>query len=143
VESAFDDDLDTPSALRILRELERDESVAPGSKLESFLHVDQVLGLDLSIEIGRTPVLPRGAAELLESRARAREAKDWEAGDRLRDELAELGVRVSDTPETPWAGRSYAPAPPRRALTTADHFHGSRGRLRPVSRSLFPLITGR
>ncbi|MFB4279396.1 cysteine--tRNA ligase [Nonomuraea sp. MTCD27] len=99
VEAAFDDDLDTPAALRILRELERDESVAPGAKFETFLHLDQVLGLDLSTEIGKTPVLPAGAGELLEARARAREAHDWAAADRLRDELAELGVRVSDTPE--------------------------------------------
>ncbi|NUS08981.1 MAG: cysteine--tRNA ligase [Nonomuraea sp.] len=99
VESAFDDDLDTPAALRILRELERDESVAPGSKFETFLHLDQVLALDLSTEIGKPRVLPAGAGELLEQRARARDAHDWGAADRLRDELAELGVRVSDTPE--------------------------------------------
>ncbi|MEV0387656.1 cysteine--tRNA ligase [Nonomuraea sp. NPDC050643] len=99
VESAFDDDLDTPAALRILRELERDESVAPGAKFETFLHLDQVLGLDLSADIGKARVLPAGAGELLEARARARDAKDWEAADRLRDELAEMGVRVSDTSE--------------------------------------------
>jgi cysteinyl-tRNA synthetase len=104
VESAFDDDLDTPSALRILRELERDESVAAGSKFETFLHLDQVLALDLSTEIGKPRTLPPGAGELLEQRARARDARDWAAADRLRDELAELGVRVSDTPE----GQSWA-----------------------------------
>ncbi|TYB56775.1 cysteine--tRNA ligase [Nonomuraea sp. PA05] len=98
-ESAFDDDLDTPAALRVLRELERDDSVAPGAKFETFLHLDQVLGLDLSIDIGKPKVLPPGAAELLEARARARESADWAASDRLRDELAELGVRVSDTAE--------------------------------------------
>ncbi|QFY12686.1 cysteine--tRNA ligase [Nonomuraea phyllanthi] len=99
IESAFDDDLDTPSALRILRELERDDTVAPGAKFETFLHVDQVLALDLSTEIGRARVLPPGAGELLEARARARDARDWDASDRLREELAEMGVRVSDTPE--------------------------------------------
>ncbi|MEU4231708.1 cysteine--tRNA ligase [Nonomuraea sp. NPDC026600] len=100
VESAFDDDLDTPAALRVLRELERDESVAPGAKFESFLHLDQVLGLDLAIEIGRSrgAVLPPGAAELLSERARAREAGDWAASDRLRESLAAMGVRVSDSP---------------------------------------------
>ncbi|MGW3345156.1 cysteine--tRNA ligase [Nonomuraea rubra] len=98
-ESAFDDDLDTPAALRVLRELERDESVAPGAKFETFLHLDQVLGLDLSTDIGKPRVLPPGAAELLEARERARASKDWAGSDRLRDELAELGVRVSDTPE--------------------------------------------
>ncbi|MEZ7131659.1 cysteine--tRNA ligase [Nonomuraea sp. AD125B] len=60
VESALGDDLDTPAALRVLRELERDESVAPGAKLEAFLHVDQVLGLDLPIDIGKAPTLPSG-----------------------------------------------------------------------------------
>ncbi|AWS46712.1 cysteine--tRNA ligase [Streptosporangium sp. 'caverna'] len=99
IEAAFDDDLDTPLALRLLRELERDDSTAPGSRLEAFLHLDQILGLDLSLDIGRSRTLPAGAAELLEQRERAREAKDWPAADRLRDELAALGVKVADTPE--------------------------------------------
>ncbi|MEU4831496.1 cysteine--tRNA ligase [Streptosporangium sp. NPDC023615] len=102
IEAAFDDDLDTPLALRLLRELERDESVAPGSRFEAFLHLDQILALDLSIDIGRAArprSLPAGAAELLERRSRARDAKDWAASDRLRDELAALGVKVTDTPE--------------------------------------------
>ena len=100
VEAAFDDDLDTPAALRVLRDLEGDESVAPGAKFESFLHLDQILGLDLSIEIGKAPAaLPPGAAELLQQRSRAREAQDWPAADRLRDELAALGVRITDAPE--------------------------------------------
>ncbi|WP_214412638.1 cysteine--tRNA ligase [Sphaerisporangium fuscum] len=101
-QAAFDDDLDTPTALRVLRELERDESVAPGSRFETFLHLDHVLGLDLSIDIGKPPavaVLPPGAAELLDARAKARESKDWPASDRLRDELAALGVKVVDTPQ--------------------------------------------
>lgn len=99
VEAAFDDDLDTPAALRVLRELEGDESVAPGAKFETFLHLDQVLGLDLSTDIGKPRLPPPGAAELLAARARAYEAGDWARADRLREELAELGVRVSDTPE--------------------------------------------
>ncbi|MFC6081368.1 cysteine--tRNA ligase [Sphaerisporangium aureirubrum] len=100
--AAFDDDLDTPQALRVLRELEKDDSVPPGSRFETFLHLDHILGLDLASDIGKPPVvavLPEGAAELLESRAKARESKDWPASDRLRDELAALGVKVVDTPE--------------------------------------------
>lgn len=97
--AAIDDDLDTPTALRVLRELERDESIPPGSRFETFLDLDHLLGLDLSREIGTTPVLPPGAAELLEQRERARAARDWAASDRLRERLAELGVRVADTPQ--------------------------------------------
>nr|WP_189183148.1 cysteine--tRNA ligase [Microbispora rosea] len=53
VQRALDDDLDTPAALRLLRDLEADESVAPGSKFETFLHFDHVLALDLPAAIGR------------------------------------------------------------------------------------------
>ncbi|MFI7421963.1 cysteine--tRNA ligase [Nonomuraea sp. NPDC049684] len=104
VGAALDDDLDTPAALAVLRELELDESVAPGSKFETFLHLDQVLALDLSTEIGKPRVPPAGAGELLAQRERAVAANDWAAADRLRDELADLGVRVTDTPE----GQSWA-----------------------------------
>ncbi|WP_157249509.1 cysteine--tRNA ligase [Nonomuraea typhae] len=95
---SFEDDLDTPAGLRVLRELERDPAVPPGAKFETFLHLDHLLGLDLSSEIGKAPALPPGAAELLDRRARAREARDWAAADRLRDELSEMGVKVADTP---------------------------------------------
>ncbi|MEU6413681.1 cysteine--tRNA ligase [Microbispora sp. NPDC046933] len=53
VQRALDDDLDTPGALRLLRDMEADESVAPGSKFETFLHFDHVLALDLPADIGR------------------------------------------------------------------------------------------
>src|SRR5690606_25143056 len=99
VRAASDDDLDTPLALRVLRELERDESASPGARFETFIDADLLLALDLSRDIGKTsPPLPPGAAELLDRRARARDARDWTAADRLRDELAALGVRVADAP---------------------------------------------
>ena len=108
---AFDDDLDTPAALRVLRELEKDSEIPPGSKFETFAFADQLLGLDLARDIGRvpaTPRLPAGAAELLQARAAARAAADWPAADRLRADLAALGVTVRDTP----AGQDWAVATP-------------------------------
>ncbi len=53
VGAAFDDDLDTPAALRALKQLALDPGIPPGSKFESFLHADQLLGLDLPRDIGR------------------------------------------------------------------------------------------
>ena len=42
--------------------------------------------------------------ELLVRRAAARAAKDWAASDRVRDELAALGVQVKDGPTgTTWS----------------------------------------
>lgn len=52
VQSAFDD-LDTVSALALLRSLEADSDVPAGAKFETFLYVDRLLGLDLPCDIGR------------------------------------------------------------------------------------------
>ena len=114
--AAFDDDLDTPAALRVLRALEKDGDIPPGAKFETFAHADHLLGLDLARDIGRAPAprpLPDGAPEMLEARAAARAAADWAASDRLRDELATLGVAVTDTPQgQAWTVR--APLTPDR-----------------------------
>jgi cysteinyl-tRNA synthetase len=99
--AAFDDDLDTPRALQVLRRLERDEAVAPGSRFETFAWADQLFGLDLARAVGQpvaVALLPDGAQELLDARAVARAARDFPASDRLRDALASLGVAVQDTP---------------------------------------------
>ncbi|MGZ6793690.1 MAG: CysS/YqeB C-terminal domain-containing protein, partial [Mycobacteriales bacterium] len=96
---AFSDDLDTPRALQVLRAFEKDASMPAGCKFETFAWADRLLGLDLARDVGKAPAaLPAGAAELLEQRAAARAGKDFAASDRLRDELAALGVAVKDTP---------------------------------------------
>ena len=110
IAAAFDDDLDTPAALRSLRQLEKDPDVPPGSKFESFAHADQLLGLDLARDIGRAPAeppLPDGARQRLAARQAARAARDWATADRLRDELAAIGVTVTDTADgQAWTARS-------------------------------------
>jgi hypothetical protein len=50
---AFDDDLDAPAALRVLRALAADPEIPPGSKFETLAHADQWLGLDITSEVGR------------------------------------------------------------------------------------------
>ena len=98
--AAFEDDLDTPKALQVLRRLEKDEAVGPGAKFETFAWADALLGLDLVRQVGQPVVaatLPAGAQALLDERAAARVGKDFAASDRLRDELAALGVTVKDT----------------------------------------------
>ncbi len=98
--AAFDDDLDTPRALQVLRRLEKTDDVPEGAKFETFAWADRLLGLDLARTVGQaTPVLtlPAGAAALLDERAAARAGKDFAASDQLRDALAGLGVVVQDT----------------------------------------------
>ena len=98
--AAFEDDLDTPRALQAVRRLEKDASVGDGAKFETFAWADALLGLDLARLVGQPVVvaaLPDGASALLDERAAARAGKDFAASDRLRDELAALGVIVKDT----------------------------------------------
>jgi cysteinyl-tRNA synthetase len=93
--AALADDLDLPAAMALLAELVR-SGVAPGDKARLLRSWDAVLGLDLD----RAPSyvsLPDGARALLEAREKARVIKDFATSDRLRDELAGLGVAVTDT----------------------------------------------
>ena len=59
---------------------------------------DWVLGLSFDAPLPAEAPLPDGAAELLERRVAAGEARDFVTSDALRDELAALGVVVRDTP---------------------------------------------
>jgi hypothetical protein len=53
VTAAFEDDLDTPTALRELDALEADGDVPPGVKFETFAALDRLFGLDLARDIGK------------------------------------------------------------------------------------------
>jgi cysteinyl-tRNA synthetase len=97
---ALDDDLDTPTALVVLSELEKSADLPAGSKFETFAWIDRVLGLDVVRDVGRSRaavVVPEEAQGLLERREAARAAKDWATSDALREELAVLGIAVTDT----------------------------------------------
>ena len=102
-EVALDDDLNISGALAAVFEVVREAnrrvadrrlSSADAHRLLEFLRdLDRVLGI---LPDGAEP-LPKGALELLDARAAARAARDWAASDRLRDDLAGLGVSVEDT----------------------------------------------
>jgi cysteinyl-tRNA synthetase len=95
--AAVNDDLDLPNAMAVTAELVRSDLPA-GSKARLLLDFDRVFALDLDREV-RDRELPPGASPLLAARERARAARDWQVSDRLRDELAGLGVAVIDSPE--------------------------------------------
>ncbi|MGH2813361.1 MAG: CysS/YqeB C-terminal domain-containing protein, partial [Actinomycetota bacterium] len=102
---AVADDLDLPAALRVVSKVPSAE-VAPGEKSALVRRWDEVLGLDLHREVVSRSELPEGAAEKIAARERARARGDFEAADRLRDELAESGVDLIDTPSgTRWVPR--------------------------------------
>jgi cysteinyl-tRNA synthetase len=97
---AVADDLDTPSALKVVSELSG-ASISPNEKFDLIREWDAVLGLDLAREVVMRSDLPSGAMEKIEAREKARAAGDWETADRLRDELASMGIEIIDTPQGP------------------------------------------
>jgi cysteinyl-tRNA synthetase len=95
--SAIADDLDLPTAMALVSELTR-SAIRPGEKAALLTRWDSVLGLDLDRPVAHLD-LPAGAADLLTAREQARHAKDFARADRLRTELADLGVTVTDAPD--------------------------------------------
>jgi cysteinyl-tRNA synthetase len=95
-QTALADDLDLPAAMALIAELTRSD-VSAGGKASLLRSWDRVLGLDLDRAPSDAP-LPAGASALLVAREQARAVKDFATSDRLRDELAALGVAVTDTP---------------------------------------------
>ena len=90
------EDLDTPRALIALREVEKSNSLSFGEKRAIWESLDSLFGLDL-LKPPQEVELPAGAEELISARARARLEKNFIESDKLRDQLAALGVQVRDT----------------------------------------------
>ena len=88
-------DLDTPRALQRLRTLEKSDELSSQEKRGIFLYADQVLGLDL-LKVEASKEISPEIEDLLSQRAIARQSKDWKLSDSLRDQLATLGIFVSD-----------------------------------------------
>lgn len=94
---AVNDDLNMPRAMAAVQELLK-SNISDGQKYTTILDFDRVLGLDLD-RLDKPEGLPSEVQELVEERQKARDAKEWEASDRLRDEIQALGYMVQDTPE--------------------------------------------
>jgi cysteinyl-tRNA synthetase len=109
-DEAMDDDLNLPEAMgsvfASLREINRvldASSVTETTRAamrDLLEEVDDILGVFPLVDRDgqRGGELNAEERALLASRAEARAAKDWSAGDRIRDELAQRGVMVEDTP---------------------------------------------
>jgi cysteinyl-tRNA synthetase len=98
---ALSDDFNTAQARAILfdwiaeanRQIEQGTSVAPG-RLPEMLHG---LGLEPLLEVEADA--PEELRRLAEEREEARAARDFERADRIRDELADAGWEIRDTPD--------------------------------------------
>ena len=93
IQSAFNNDLDTPKVILRLREIEKNDR---GDKREIFLYADQVLGLALD-RVWVERELTEEMKNLLDQRVRARNEMRWADSDVLRLQLEHLGLQIQDT----------------------------------------------
>jgi len=96
---ALANDLDMPTVVRIVNDLDRSPDVPPAEKRALLASWDHVLGLDLEREAEAGWEPDEEVRRLVAERDAARGAKDYASSDRLRDELDALGLEVMDTPE--------------------------------------------
>jgi len=91
----IDDDLNMPEAIQILWKLIKDKNAK--GKYQTIKKMDEVFGLKL---LKKEEIkIPKEVQYLLEKRKIARENKDWNKSDELRDEIKEFGFEVKDTKE--------------------------------------------
>lgn len=101
---ALNDDLNTPQALTIIDKAFAEFDGAPLASIhrhglsELLEMIDTTLGLQLRAS---TPDISDDQKQLILGRQRAREAKDWQESDRLRDVLLDQGIVIRDTSHGP------------------------------------------
>lgn len=106
-EEAMDDDLNISVALAALFDFVREVNklldnnmISKGEAEEVYeliMRFDKVLGV--IGEIKRKEKLPKEAEELIHKREEARKAKNWEAADKIREQLRSIGIIIEDTPK--------------------------------------------
>jgi cysteinyl-tRNA synthetase len=96
---AIANDLDMPTAVRVVNDLDRSTEIAPGEKRALASAWDRVLGLDLEREAEAGWEPDEEVRRLVADRDAARTAKDYASSDRLREQLQAMGLEVMDTPD--------------------------------------------
>lgn len=105
--AAMDDDFNTPVALSVLFDIAheinrvRDKDMQSAAKLGALLkHLAKVLGIlqadpESFFQSGSEDEIKK-IESLIAARQQARLAKDWAEADRVRDELASMGIIIED-----------------------------------------------
>ncbi len=92
----MDEDLNTAGALNVLWKLLKDDSAK--SKLNTVKEIEKVFALNLTKQDSKD--IPEEVKNLLEKRKLARENKNWQLSDELREKIKSLGFLVSDSKDT-------------------------------------------
>ena len=88
--------MNIPLAISVAWEIAKQEKKSR-QYYELLMKFDKVLSLNLNCGAENKVVIPEEIAKLLEDRELARENKDFELSDKLRDKIKENGYAVKDT----------------------------------------------
>ena len=94
------DDLNLPRALALSWDLVKSD-LEDGCKKATLLAFDQVFGLDIAKWEPAVLEIPEHISKLADERQTAREDKNWQLADEIRDELLSRGYEVEDTRDGP------------------------------------------
>ena len=93
---AINDDMNMPLAMSYVWEAVKYEKKNKEiAKL--LLKFDKVLGIKIEKEEKSSEEIPEEILKLVEQRKKAREEKNWEESDKIRDKISDLGYIVKDT----------------------------------------------
>ena len=90
-------DLNTANAITVLYDLLKDNSVNNTTKLELINSFDEVLSLNLIKKDEIDDELRKYIEEKIEERKEAKQNKDFELADKIREELLSKGIEIKDT----------------------------------------------
>lgn len=92
---AISDDINVPQALGIFHQVLKSDDT-PANILATIYDMDQIFGLNLQTYEASTIDIPKKVQELLKERKDARDQKNWQRSDELREQISNLGFIVSD-----------------------------------------------
>lgn len=90
---AIENDLNTPEALAVVWKLIKDDSISPAEKRAILLDFDKVLALNLNEE----EIIPENIKALAAELDEAREQKDFETSDKIRQQIEREGYTIKNT----------------------------------------------
>ncbi len=93
---AINDNLNMPVAMSVIWDIVKNPNKSK-TLANLLLKFDEVLGFDLKNYRKQENIIPQEIIDLAEKRKQARENKNWEESDKIRDEIISKGFQIKDT----------------------------------------------
>jgi cysteinyl-tRNA synthetase len=96
----LENDFDTPQAIATIWLLLKDPNIQNHDKKTTILEMDKILGFNFENFIEEKVNIPEEIMSLIKSRQIAREQKNWQKSDEIRQEVEKMGYKIIDQQNT-------------------------------------------